>query len=68
MIESNSWYNTNEHTAKGGIRKIADAPPDPCNHPEHNFPGMIVLGPGTYEHVCPACGARQVRRVPRITY
>ena len=49
-----------------GLRKIADAPPIPCQNPEHNFPGMIVLEPGAYEHECPQCGAKQIRRVPRI--
>ena len=53
-------------TGKGGIRKIADAPPIPCQHPEHKFPGMIVLEPGTYDHECPQCGAKQIRRVPRV--
>lgn len=28
----------------------------PCTHPEHNPPGMIVLTPGTYTYQCPACG------------
>lgn len=60
-----NWRNT-ETKKIGGIRKIADAPPIPCQHPEHNFPSMIVLEPGTYEHICPQCGARQLRQVPRI--
>lgn len=41
---------------KGGTRKIADAPPPPCQHPEHNPPSMMVWEPGTYEHTCPHCG------------
>lgn len=49
------------------LRKIADAPPPPCPHPEHNPPGMIVLEDGTYEHICPACGKRQVFVVRRPT-
>jgi hypothetical protein len=49
-------------------RKIADAPPDPCQHPEHNPPGYACWPPGTYEHVCPACGARQVFTVCRLSW
>lgn len=45
---------------KGGTRKIADALPPPCRHPEHNPPNMMVFSPGTYEHTCPACGATQI--------
>ena len=41
---------------KGGTRKIGDAPPRPCQDPEHNPPGMMVYEPGVYEHTCPACG------------
>lgn len=48
---------------KGGTRKIADAPPPPCNHPEHNPAGMIVREPGTYEHICPSCGRKFVFNV-----
>lgn len=51
---------------KSGLRKIANAPPIPCQHPGHNFPGMIVLEPGTYEHTCPQCGAKQTRQIPRV--
>lgn len=36
-------------------RKIADPPPRPCSHPEHDPPGMMVFAPGTYEHECPRC-------------
>ena len=39
----------------------------PCFHPEHNPPSMMVYEPGVYEHVCPACGRRQVFRVTRPT-
>ena len=49
-----------------GFRKISDAPPMPCQHPEHHFPGMIVLEPGTYEHTYPQCGKKQIVTVPRI--
>ena len=45
---------------KGSLRKIGDAPPRPCTHPEHNPPNMITLEPGMYEHTCPACGKKQV--------
>jgi hypothetical protein len=44
------------------LRKIDDPEHDkwikqqPCLHPEHNPPTMIVLEPGTYEHTCPGCG------------
>lgn len=41
-------------------RKIADAPPRPCSHPEHNPPSHRVFFPGTYEHQCPGCGATHV--------
>ena len=51
--------NPNEYT-KGGTRKIADAPPRPCQNPEHNPPGMMVFSPGIYEHTCPGCGNKQV--------
>jgi hypothetical protein len=49
------------------LRKIADAPPPPCTHPEHSPPSMIVLEPGTYEHTCPRCGARATFTVDRVT-
>jgi hypothetical protein len=30
---------------------------DYCKHPEHNFPGHLVIPPGeTHEHICPGCG------------
>ena len=68
--ESDRTWNTeadNKREGKGGTRKIADPPPDPCMHPEHNFPGMLVLEPGAvYEHICPQCGARQLRREPKV--
>ena len=61
-------YLENENTnAKSSLRKIADAPPIPCQHPEHKFPGMIVLDPGTYEHICPQCGKKQIVTIPRIS-
>lgn len=31
-----------------------------CRHPEHSPPTMIVLQPGTYRHICPACGNQVV--------
>lgn len=40
-----------------------DQPP-PCTHPEHHPPGMQVFEPGLYEHTCPACGWKQIFRVP----
>jgi len=39
-------------------RKIADLP-RVCRHPEHNPPNMMVYENGVWEHVCPACGAKQ---------
>lgn len=49
----------------GGTRKIAELPPPPCQHSEHNPPAMMVYEPGVWEHVCPGCGARQVFTVDR---
>jgi hypothetical protein len=49
------------------VRKIADAP-GPCLNPEHNPPSLIVLEPGTYEHICPSCGYRVIFTVPSITF
>lgn len=37
--------------------KIADPPPPPCRHPDHNPPSHRVFDPGTYQHTCPKCGA-----------
>jgi hypothetical protein len=43
------------------IKKIGDINRNQfCSHPEHNFPNMIVLPDGIYEHICPGCGAKQV--------
>ena len=47
-------------------RKIAD-PSKFCRHPEHRPPTAMVYEPGTYEHVCPGCGARRVFVVPLMT-
>lgn len=30
--------------------------PNPCMHPEHNPPNMMVLPPGVHVWRCPACG------------
>ena len=47
------------------IRKIHDIEPRKvCRHPDHNPPSMIVLKPGVYEHLCPACGKRVVFTIP----
>lgn len=51
---------------KGSTRKIADAPPPPCRHPEHNPPGMMVWSPGMYEHTCPGCGNKQIFTVTGV--
>ena len=44
----------------GCLRRIGDLdetePTEPCRHPEHDPPSMIVLPPGKYEHTCPGCG------------
>lgn len=41
----------------GGFRKVSDTTwVEPCDHPEHFPPNMIVLEPGCYEWVCPSCG------------
>ena len=50
-------------------RKIpeTDRWPLPCVHPEHNPPSLQVFEPGLYEHICPACGARQMFRVNPLT-
>jgi hypothetical protein len=56
--------------AKGGTRKISTPEEDAkrlCMHPEHNPAMLRVYEPGTYEHICPACGAKMVFTVPRIT-
>lgn len=42
-------------------RKVRDIDPcdkrfNPCNHPDHNPPGMMVFQPGEYEHECAGCG------------
>ncbi len=48
-----------------GLRKMSDSIyDDVCRSSEHNPPQHIVLEPGTYEYVCPACGHRQVFTVP----
>ena len=50
---------------KGGTRKIADLPQEKiCRNKEHNPPMHMVYEPGIYEHVCPACGERQIFIVP----
>ena len=54
-----------ENTA-GGLRKIADAESAPCMSPEHNPPMHIVLEPGTYGYVCPACGQQTTFVVPCV--
>lgn len=58
--------NRNEYYPKGGTRKIADVPPRPCQHPEHNPPGMCVFEPGVYEHTCPECKKKKIFTVNGI--
>ena len=59
-LRDSIYDRMNLHKGKGGTRKIVDALPRPCQCPEHNPPGMMVFGPGMYEHVCPTCGQKQV--------
>ena len=51
------------------IRKIEseDWGQKACLHPEHSFPSHISLPAGTYEHECPACGAKRQAVVPLVT-
>jgi hypothetical protein len=45
------------HKKRGGLRRIGDLDEtEPCRHPAHNPPTMIVLPPGKYEYTCPGCG------------
>ncbi len=46
-------------TGRQVLRKIADAPPLPCSHPQHDPPSAIVLEPGVYEYVCPGCDQKK---------
>lgn len=39
---------------------------EPCRHPEHDPPGMIVLPPGLHRWQCPACGAECTFRVNAV--
>lgn len=38
----------------------------PCQHPEHNPPGNIVLPAGRHTWECPACGQRTVVSSPVV--
>jgi predicted RNA-binding Zn-ribbon protein involved in translation (DUF1610 family) len=41
----------------------------PCNHPEHNPPGFIVIPQGhKLEHKCPACGKESIVRPIAISF
>jgi hypothetical protein len=33
---------------------------EPCRHPEHKPPNMIVLPPGVHVWKCPACGEETI--------
>jgi len=52
---------------RGGLRKIEGKKwiKKQCMSPEHNPPMHIVLQPGTYEYVCPACGNKIKFTVPQ---
>lgn len=52
---------------KGGLRKIGGDEMNYCTSPEHNPPMHIVLEPGRYEYVCPACGYKQIFTVPGVS-
>lgn len=39
----------------------------PCNSPEHNPPGMIVLPTGSHTWQCPACGHETTFYVAGVT-
>jgi len=41
--------------------------PEPCPHPEHNPPGMIVLPPGLHTYQCPGCNKIITFRVPKVS-
>jgi hypothetical protein len=55
------------------LRKIRDlspaqwGQPAPCSSPDHEFPSMIVLEPGVWEHVCAGCGRRTQVVIPLVT-
>ncbi len=69
MDEVKDWNigrNTTLEGQKGGERKIANAPPPPCRHPQHNPAGYIVREPGTYKHECPGCGHINRFKVPAV--
>jgi hypothetical protein len=65
LVEPRDNWRTG-YTDSGGTRKIADAPPRPCQHPEHNPPGMCVFEPGVYEHICPGCRKKKIFTVSEI--
>lgn len=43
------------------VKKVGEVIPMPqrCKDPEHDFPNMIVLPPGRWEHTCPTCKLKQ---------
>jgi hypothetical protein len=50
------------------LKKIRDiTPQERCIHPDHNFPSMILLSPGVWEHTCPKCGKVTTVTVPART-
>lgn len=56
------------------LRKIRDLQPEwgqprpePCLSPDHEFPSMVVLEPGVWEHECPSCGRKTTVTVPLVT-
>lgn len=50
------------------LRKVADAPPPLCRHPEHLPPVHVVLEPGLWEHECLACHEKTLFRVHRAEH
>lgn len=41
---------------------------EPCRHPEHEPPGMIVLPSGAHTWKCPGCGKTITFHVTRPLY
>ena len=40
---------------------------EPCRHPEHKPPRMIVYRPGQHTHKCPSCGQTTTFTVRDVT-
>lgn len=44
------------------LKKIGNAPPAPCHHPEH-YATLRAPAPGVWEHTCPACDTLEIFHV-----